>query len=124
MKMISLKDPNGRVTFVRNLYNLHYALEEDPNTKASVNDLSGLIKRLNVKSLYTEVGRKKESTNEGLCTGSDGDTADGGGGSNTMPLQLSLRAHAFEVKLEEVIDDQGILWEPIKVQLFRSCCLP
>ena len=73
-----------------------------------------------MKSLYTEVGSKTESTNKCLR---DGGNADGGGGSNHMPLQRSLRAHGFEVKLEEVIDYQGIVWEPIKVQLFRACCL-
>ena len=119
-----MNDSNGRVRFLRNLYNLRYALEEDPNMKASVDELNGLIERLDVKSLYTmKVGSKKKNNSKNLPhTGGNSDNTDGGGGSDPVLLQLSLRAHAFEVKSEQVIDYKGIPWEPIKVQPFCTCC--
>ena len=124
LKMISLNDPNGRVTFVRYLYNLRALEEEDPDTEALVDDLNGLIQGLELKSLYTQVESKKKNTNKRprTGTGSNGDNAYGGGGSD--PMQQQLRAHAFEVKQETVIDDQGISWNLIEVQPFRTCCLP
>ena len=125
LKMISLNDPNGRVTFVRYLYNLRALEDEDPNTKALVNGLNGLIRGLNLKSLHSNVESKKENMNKRPRTGSGSngdDNAYGGGGSD--PMQQQLRAHAFEVKQETVIDDQGISWNLIEVQPFRTCCLP
>ncbi len=122
--MISLNDPNGRVTFVRYLYNLRALEDEDPNTKALVDDLNGLIKGLGLKSLYPNVDSKKENMNKRARTGtgSNGDNAYGGGGSD--PMELQLRAHGFEVNLETVIDYQGIPWDLIEVQPFRTCCSP
>jgi hypothetical protein len=97
------------------LYNLRALREEDSDTKALVDGLNGVIQGNKYKSLYTEVGSKKENVKKRrrTGTGNNGDNAYGGGGSG--PMHLQLRAHAFEVKQETIIDDKGIPWELIEV---------
>ena len=107
--MISLNDSDGRVTFVRCLYNVLCAQsEEGQDTKDSVKEHNEWVKHQNMKSVYPKDATEEENPKKRPRTGGDGDNAGGGGGSGFVQ---QLRARAFEIKVIE--DDRGIPFEPM-----------
>jgi hypothetical protein len=111
-----LGDPVGRVTFMRQFYNLFHMLELDEDAEDTQNEIETLqdeIEQQDLKSLYTKddinpKGKKRKRSGAG-----DGAGERGGAGGVHAEDCADLGARGYEVKLEDIVDASGIVYEPL-----------
>jgi serine/threonine protein kinase len=110
-----LGDPDGRVEFARQLYNLlHLEVEDKENrdTRAKIDQLKHKIelnvKKFNLKSFYHTQGTKKK------CVRTDDvDSASDGGDDTDTADCAELGAHDYKVEPQVIVDESGGTWEPL-----------
>jgi hypothetical protein len=112
-----------RASFVRQLYNLHYVLEmeeETEDTAAKIQDLISKIEKHNkgrMKTFHTKdtPGSNHAQRNKRPRLNSDVDDRGAGGGAGGADATdcAELGAHGYEVEPRDIVDEDGIVYEPL-----------
>jgi hypothetical protein len=111
-----LNQPSGRVEFIRHFYNLLSAnSDEEANTSTTIAELNRKIANRNMMSMHTKEATKNNSRKRARTAGDGseggGGRGDRGGGGGSDDRQL--RAHGYEVRPEDFVDDFGMLWQSL-----------
>jgi hypothetical protein len=111
-----LSDPVGRVTFIRQFYNLFYMLEREEDAEDTENEIQELqdeilqndIDSFHTKDTINTEGKKRKRSSTG-----DSASAREGAGSVDAEDCAQLRVRGYEVEPEDFVDDSGIVYEPL-----------
>ena len=111
-----MDDPDGRVEFARQLYNLsHLEVEDNKDTREKTHQLNRDVVsnayQLKLKSFYSTNGTR--GTRKKRARTDDVESASGDSGDEDTADCVELRAHGYEVEPQVVVDSHGGTWSPL-----------